>query len=123
MSAMLIAPGEGRKANWKASHGPTKSIVSAPRPTMKATGILPWAGGVSLVADGLGCSCPNASPAKEMKTAKMIDSLFWLLYTYAVYFRVVNTVLRRFNLGWKPAATAARVPIAENRRSVTSFKL
>src|SRR5437588_12086824 len=50
MSAMLIAPGEGRKANWKASQGPTKSIVSAPRPMMKATGILPWAGGTSLVA-------------------------------------------------------------------------
>src|SRR5205807_8987901 len=57
MSSMLIALGEGRKANWKASQGPTKSIVSAPRPMMKATGILPWAGGTSLVAgvaDGLG---------------------------------------------------------------------
>src|SRR5207237_950604 len=64
MSAMLIAPAEGRKANWKASHGPTKSIVSAPRPMMKATGILPWAGGTSLVtgvADGLGgCGSANS---------------------------------------------------------------
>src|SRR5205807_5553785 len=63
MSAMLIAPGEGRKANWKASQGPTKSIVSAPRPMMKATGILPLAGGTSLVegtADGLGGCWANS---------------------------------------------------------------
>src|SRR5437868_10681696 len=111
MSAMLIAPGEGRKANWKASQGPTKSIVSAPRPMTKATGILPWAGGTSLAAataDGLGGCWLNASPGKEMKMMKTIDSLFSLLYIDAAYIRAANPVPRRFRPVRKLAVTDGR---------------
>src|SRR5438067_13865408 len=101
MSSMLIAPGEGRKANWKASQGPTKSIVSAPRPLMKVTGILPCAGGTSLVAgttEELGGCWANASPGKEIKTMKTIDSLLSLLYIDAAYIRAANSVPRRFRV-------------------------
>src|SRR5437588_12617360 len=101
MSFMLIAPGEGRKANWKTSQGPTKSIVSAPRPMMKATGILPWAGGTSLVkgtADGLGGCWLNASPGKEVRTMKTTDTLFSFLYIDAAHIRVANPVPRRFRV-------------------------
>src|SRR5437773_2626100 len=31
---------------WKTSHGPEKSITTAPSEIRKATGILPWAGGL-----------------------------------------------------------------------------
>src|SRR5438309_7437290 len=108
MSAMLIAPGEGRKANWKTSQGPTTSIVSAPRPMMKATGILPWAGGTSLVAgvaDGLGGCWANASPEKEMQTMQTMDNRFSLLYIDAAYIRAANPVPRRFRPVRKPAVT------------------
>src|SRR5215471_38512 len=90
---MVFAPGEGRRlANWKASQGPATSIVSAPRPMMKATGILPWAGGVSFVvdtADELDGCWPSASPAREMKVRKKIDHLFSWLY--------MNTALPSFS--------------------------
>jgi hypothetical protein len=33
--------------SWKTSHGPQKSIITAPSETRKATGILPWVGGLS----------------------------------------------------------------------------
>src|SRR5947208_1565328 len=33
--------------SWKTSHGPEKSIITAPSERRKATGMLPWAGGVS----------------------------------------------------------------------------
>src|SRR5262245_26385208 len=82
MSSML-APGEGFRAAWNAVQGPTTSMVSAPRPMMKATRILPWAGGTSLVAgtaDGLGGCWPNAITGKAMKAMKKIDHLFSLLY-------------------------------------------
>src|SRR5262249_40196504 len=98
-------PGRDRaKGVLKAPQGPTKSIVSAPRPMMKATGILPWAGGTSLVegtADGLGGCWSYASPGKEMKTMKTMktmDSLFSLLYIDAGYIRAANPVPRRFRV-------------------------
>src|SRR5215813_9101100 len=82
MSSML-APGEKFRAAWRTVQGPTTSIVSAPRPMMKATRILPWAGGTSLVAgttDRLEGCWPNASAEKEMKAMKKIDHFFGLLY-------------------------------------------
>src|SRR5215813_6659552 len=84
----MLMPGDGRrKANWKATQGPKTSIASAPRPMIKATGILPWAGGTSLVVGttdrGGGC-WPNANPGKDMKTIKRIDHLFSFLCIGAV---------------------------------------
>src|SRR6266403_1572195 len=37
----------GMLTSWKTSHGPQKSIITAPSETRKATGILPWTGGLS----------------------------------------------------------------------------
>src|SRR3984893_10294618 len=37
----------GMLTSWKTSHGPEKSIITAPSETRKATGILPWTGGLS----------------------------------------------------------------------------
>src|ERR1700736_1002545 len=37
----------GTLTSWKTSHGPQKSIITAPSETRKATGILPWTGGLS----------------------------------------------------------------------------
>src|SRR5205814_2897188 len=36
----------GVLTSWKTSHGPQKSIITAPSETKKATGMLPWAGGL-----------------------------------------------------------------------------
>src|SRR6266446_5155578 len=106
MSSML-APRDWSKTAWKTVQGPTTSIVSAPRPMMKATGILPCAGGTSLVEGGIGGCWLYASPGKEMKAMKTIDSLFSLLYIDVAYIRAANPVPRRFRVGRKLEATAA----------------
>src|SRR5262245_14801446 len=118
----MLAPREKSRAAWKTAQGPAKSINSVPSDTTKATFILPWAGGTSLVAgaaDGLGGCWANASPGKEMKTMKTMDSLFSLLYIDAVYIRAANPVLRRFRMGRRLAAAAAHAPARLKRLRVS----
>src|SRR5690349_16426231 len=47
-SSMLL-PRDGIITSWKTSHGPAKSITVAPSERANATGILPFAGGLSLL--------------------------------------------------------------------------
>src|ERR1700674_1899635 len=63
--------------SWKTSQGPQKSMITAPSERRKATGMLPWAGGVS--GFGLGDDCfpsapvgPSAGPAlaKTLRAAE-----------------------------------------------------
>ena len=51
----------------KTSHGPQKSIITAPSEIRKATGILPWVGGLSgfAKADGLLASGAVAAPGSD----------------------------------------------------------
>src|SRR5437660_1473612 len=46
--------------SWKTSHGPQKSIITAPSEIRKATGILPWTGGLSGFAMTAGLSLSRA---------------------------------------------------------------
>src|ERR1044072_7824444 len=49
----MSLPREGTMTSWKTSHGPAKSITVTPSEMAAATGILPFAGGVSLLPAGV----------------------------------------------------------------------
>src|SRR5215813_15058736 len=78
MSSIVVAPREGSRTAWKTAQGPAKSINSVPSDTRKATRILPWVGGTSLV---------------EGAVDGFVDC--W----------AANPVPRWFRIGIKPAAT------------------
>src|SRR5579862_8478452 len=77
-------PREKSRTLSKTTHGPAMSISSAPRPTTKATRILPVAGGVSFVVGGeggFGVRCwPNARAGKQMRRRKKKDSGLSLVF-------------------------------------------
>jgi hypothetical protein len=63
---------------WKTSHGPQKSIITAPSETRKATGILPRAGGLSGFALTIGLFASGALGASDRpelaETSPMLQS-------------------------------------------------
>src|SRR5215472_8952426 len=86
----MVMPREKSRADWKTTQGPKTSIASAPRPMMKATGILLWAGGTSFVAGapgGLGNCWANANAGKHTKAIENIDHLLSLPYIDEVFLR------------------------------------
>src|SRR5215471_3040799 len=75
----MFMPREKSRTAWKTAQGPATSMNSAPPDMTKATRILPWAGGTSLVAgfaDEIGC-WPKAVSA-DAKVSKTIDSIISL---------------------------------------------
>src|SRR5207237_4432892 len=79
---------------------------------------------VAATADGLGGCWLNASPGKEMKTMKTMDSLFSFLYIDAAHIRAANPVPRRFRPVRKLAVTARTTapapPFIKLRRVIKS---
>src|SRR5437588_829949 len=70
LKASIICPGfTPIPASWKTSHGPAKSIMTAPSEITKATGILPSVGGFSELTGEMGLFPSGTGSAIEMDFA------------------------------------------------------
>src|SRR5258708_16841446 len=70
----------GMLTAWKPSHGPQKSMITAPSETRKATGMSPWAGGLSGSGLAAGVLAPEplrvpASPERPRKASPAVTAI------------------------------------------------
>src|SRR5215470_1793044 len=74
----IALPRDGTMTSWNTSHGPAKSIMTAPWVMTNATGIEPWSGGTSFRVDG-GASVAVTEYESESKRENAIVRVIGLL--------------------------------------------
>src|ERR1700686_3201184 len=108
----------GTLTSWKTSHGPQKSIITAPSETRKATGILPWTGGLSgfaltaglfaseaLVAS-TGPELAESSPKADSAITVIKPNLAAVLSNSVLFIAFVLSFMTLSSRGWAVGSNA-----------------